>query len=344
MQQLRAGRDRRRPAAPRRAARAALDLRLAERLAGAAEDVELELDPDRRPVAAPRQVRRARRRGCAGSRTAAAARRGSAGRRAASRCSAPRGGRGSSSGRGRGRCRRRPPSPAIPVPASAAEDRVDRLPRGVLEHQRGGHADAVLDPGRHRPAPTRVLPRRVPCWSRRRSRTSSIPRSSTTRRICAAAAYSGSPQRPWTSTKPSRSVSSIGRALPPWAAGRSSAERSCLRAGRASIRRPLGLPPRASGRGARPRSRARRVCQSSAGATVSIASGPRSSRAAASSSGSPGVGCPASWALIARSSRRRLAVTARSETPRRSTVRSWIGPMLSTAHWSWTLMSRPMPV
>ena len=102
--------------------------------------------------------------------------------------------------------------------------------------------------------------------------------------------------------------------------------------------------PRASRRAARASCSRQWCCQASAGAVVSTASGPRSSRAAASSVGRPGTGRPSVCAAIARSSSRRLAVTARSDTPSRSRVRSWTAPMLSTAHWSCTLMSRPMPV
>ena len=53
---------------------------------------------------------------------------------------------------------------------------------------------------------------------------------------------------------------------------------------------------------------------------------------------------PARTVSIAFSSVRRFAMITLSLVPRCSRVRSWIGPMLSTAHWSCRLMSSsPMP-
>ena len=53
---------------------------------------------------------------------------------------------------------------------------------------------------------------------------------------------------------------------------------------------------------------------------------------------------PARTVSIACSRVRRLAMITLSVVPRCSFVRSWIAPMLSTAHWSCRLMSSsPMP-
>jgi hypothetical protein len=51
------------------------------------------------------------------------------------------------------------------------------------------------------------------------------------------------------------------------------------------------------------------------------------------------------WFLRMDSSRiRRKSTIPLSVLPRCSLVRSWIRPCDSQAHWSWMLMSKPMPV
>ena len=88
---------------------------------------------------------------------------------------------------------------------------------------------------------------------------------------------------------------------------------------------------------------ATRCAQVPAGAMPSTVSGPCTCAASAASA-TPGAVPPACTVSIAFSSMRRLAMITLSLVPRCSRVRSWIGPMLSTAHWSCTLMSSsPMP-
>ena len=86
-----------------------------------------------------------------------------------------------------------------------------------------------------------------------------------------------------------------------------------------------------------------KACQPSAGAMQSIVSGPCSAAASAAASTIGGMP-PSRTVSIAFSSVRRLAMITLSLVPRCSRVRSWIAPMLSTAHWSCRLMSSsPMP-
>src|SRR5439155_27280764 len=79
------------------------------------------------------------------------------------------------------------------------------------------------------------------------------------------------------------------------------------------------------------------------GPMPSIAGGPFSSLAFAGSSTIIGRS-PASLFLIASTRRRRYSTIPLSVVPRFSRVRSAIGPCDSQAHWSWMLMSKPMPV
>jgi hypothetical protein len=80
------------------------------------------------------------------------------------------------------------------------------------------------------------------------------------------------------------------------------------------------------------------------GAMQSIVSGPVSADASLSLAGASGGRPPPRTVSIAFSKVRRLAMITLSVVPRCSRVRSWIAPMLSTAHWSCRLMSSsPMP-
>src|SRR5262249_22071476 len=79
------------------------------------------------------------------------------------------------------------------------------------------------------------------------------------------------------------------------------------------------------------------------GPMPSIAGGPVSSFALAASSTISGRS-PASFLRIASTSSRRYSTMPLSAVPRFSRVRSAIGPCDSQAHWSWMLMSKPMPV
>ena len=198
---------------------------------------------------------------------------------------------------------------------------------GVLEQDRADHADAARAARSAPRAATSVLPRSTPCRSHQPMRTSSMPSSldaprdrfarRRARRVVDAAALR-------------RTTSSTGLGVEPTRRSSAARRRAPARPRRRAWPRPRRL------QWALPAGRPARCSRSCPGPV----SGGRLVGASSAIGGRP----PARTVSIAFSSVRRLAMITLSLVPRCSRVRSWIAPMLSTAHWSCRLMSSsPMP-
>ena len=235
---------------------------------------------------------------------------------------APRAGRGSSPGPGRSSEVVGKAEAGQGVGRARLEHAVGGAVGGVLEQDRAHHADAV------RAAPSARRRRRASCRAACRAvshqpmRTSSMPSSRIRRATASHAAAREASAAPQAAAKLIAGSGSSRRALEHRRRGQPGRTGTLGRGGAA----PVGVPA-GGGRDAvdrvRARSERRLPPRSPASSAVDRRHAPSRSPSA---------------------SVRRLAMITLSVVPRCSRVRSWIAPMLSTAHWSCRLMSSsPMP-